>query len=348
MTRTPMASHAWRIVRVAAATLMVSLLAACRGPQSTLGAGGPAAARIATLTWWVVGTFVVVSVVMWVLIFWVAARRKGSLTTHEPVDAPEETRWILIGGFAIPVVILGVMFVATLRTMASFPMGGGEMDHRPADIRVWGRQWWWEVEYLGPHGSDHWLTANEIHIPVGRPVDIELQSKDVIHSFWVPKLHGKVDMIPDLVNRIRIQADAPGVYRGECAEYCGPQHAHMVLLVVAHPAGEYQAWLEAQQRRAVDPPDPLGAEGKRVFLTKQCVLCHSIRGTDARGRIGPDLTHVGSRLGIAANTAPNDVASLSAWVTHAQSIKPYARMPNITAMTGEETRALVTYLRELR
>lgn len=324
------------------------LLAGCRGPQTTMVGGGPAAERIATLSWWVIGTFVVVSVVMWLLIFWVAVRRRGTLLTHMPVDAPEDTRWILIGGFAIPTVILAVMFIATLRTMAAFPMGDGEMDRHPPDIRVSGRQWWWEVEYLGERGIDHWATANEIHIPVGRPIDIELRSKDVIHSFWIPQLHGKVDMIPDLVNRIRIQADTPGTYRGECAEYCGPQHAHMVLLVVAHAADEYARWLAAQRGPAAVPDDAQAELGRQVFMRNQCVLCHTIRGTDAHGLVGPDLTHVGSRQGIAANTAPNDIASLSAWVTHAQSLKPYARMPNITSMTGVETRALVSYLRALR
>ncbi|MGC4080806.1 MAG: c-type cytochrome [Vicinamibacterales bacterium] len=175
-----------------------------------------------------------------------------------------------------------------------------------------------------------------------------MQSKDVIHSFWIPRLHGKVDMIPGIVNRIRIQADTAGVYRGECAEYCGPQHAHMVLLVVAQTPDEYRTWVDAQARPAAEPPDAQAVEGRRVFLGRQCVVCHTIRGTEARGLVGPDLTHAGSRRGIAANLLPNDTASVSTWVAHAQSVKPYARMPDMTGLTASDVRAVAAYLLALQ
>jgi cytochrome c oxidase subunit 2 len=326
------------------------LSAGCeRGIQDMMAPAGPAAQRIATLGWFILITFSAVTVVMWALIFWLSSRRRGSLASHQPYDAPEDRRWIVAGGFAIPVLILATIFVLMLKTMSAFPMNDHESHAGAARVRVVGHQWWWEVEYLdGDTVQQHVLGANEIHIPAGVPVDIELRSHDVIHSFWVPRLHGKVDLIPNVVNRIRIQADQPGVYRGECAEYCGTQHAHMILYVVAHKQPEYERWLQHAREDARPPADAAAARGHEVFLSHQCVLCHSIRGTDAHGLVGPDLTHVGSRLGIAANTAPNDIASLEAWVTHAQSLKPTSQMPNITAFSGEDARALVTYLRALR
>jgi cytochrome c oxidase subunit 2 len=319
------------------------------GMQNMLAPAGPAAARIASLGWFVLITFSAVTVIMWVLVFWVAARRRGTLTTHLPWDAPEDRRWIIVGGFTIPVIVLGTIFALTLKTMAAFPMGDGEMNPTGADVRVIGHQWWWEVQYLaGDDAQAEVLGANEIHVPVGTPVDIELRAHDVIHSFWVPRLHGKVDLIPGVVNRIRIQADTPGMYRGECAEYCGPQHAHMILYVIAQQPSDYQAWLAQARHPAMPPADAFAQRGEQVFMDNQCVLCHTIRGTAAHGNVGPDLTHVGSRPGIAANTIPNDIGSLEAWITHAQSLKPYAQMPNITTLNGQDARALVAYLRGLK
>ena len=320
--------------------------AGCNGIQDMMAPAGPAAHRIASLGWFVLITFSVVTVVLWVLVFWVSLRRKGSLVAHQPYDAAEDRRWIVIGGFSIPVAILATIFVLMLKSMAAFPMGDDEMHAHPR-VRVTGHQWWWEVEYLDGDVHDHVVGANEIHIPVATPIDVELRSDDVIHSFWVPRLHGKVDLVPQVVNRIRIQADQAGIYRGQCAEYCGTQHAHMILYVVAHRPGEYEQWLDHARRGAATPSDAIAERGEQLFMSRQCVLCHSIRGTDAHGTVGPDLTHVGSRLGIAANALPNDVADLSAWVTHAQSLKPTAQMPNITAFNGDELLALVAYLRTL-
>jgi cytochrome c oxidase subunit 2 len=318
-------------------------------PQDMFSPVGPAAARIASLGWFVLITFSIVTVIMWVLVFWIAWRRRGTLMEHLPIDAPEDRRWIVVGGFAIPVVILAIMFVVMLKSMSAFPMGDGEMKTTSPNVRVVGHQWWWEVEYLdGAEVDQHVTAANEIHIPIGKPIDIELRAHDVIHSFWVPRLHGKVDLIPGVVNRIRVQADQPGVYRGECAEYCGPQHAHMILYVVAHTGPDYDAWLQRARRPAAQPLDDVASRGQQLFMANACVLCHAIVGTDAHGHVGPDLTHVGSRLGLAANTLPNETGSLEAWVTHAQSLKPNAQMPNITAFTGDELRAVAQYLRDLK
>ena len=191
-------------------------------------------------------------------------------------------------------------------------------------------------------------TANEIHIPVGRPVNIDLASSDVIHSFWVPALHGKVDLIPSMTNRIRIEADQPGVYRGRCAEYCGAEHAHMLLLVVADPPDRFERWLADQRKPGAEPQTDQQTEGQQLFLNGPCANCHTVAGTLAQGKVGPDLTHFGSRKALAANSFENNPANLEAWITHAQSLKPAAAMPDITEFNGHDLQAVTAYLRNLR
>lgn len=323
-------------------------VAGCRGVQPMLAPGGPQASSIARLGWFILITFSVVTVVMWVLIFWVAARRRGTLTEHAPYDAPSDKRWVAIGGFVIPTIILFTIFVLTLNTMKAFPMGDHEAHAGPPMITVTGHQWWWEIEYEFGGIAGHVVDANELHLPTGQPVDIRLQTRDVIHSFWIPRLHGKVDLVPGFENRIRLQVDQPGLYRGECGEYCGPQHAHMILLVDAQSPSDFQTWLSSARQPSAKPADPVAVRGEQVFMANACVLCHSIRGTDAHGLVGPDLTHLASRKAIAANTYPNGRGYLEAWVTHAQSMKPNAQMPSITAFTGDDLRALVTYLEGLK
>jgi cytochrome c oxidase subunit 2 len=230
--------------------------------------------------------------------------------------------------------------------MSAFPMEHAEPG-RP-DIRVIGRQWWWDAIYEMGEVNDRVHVATELHIPVGRPVEIALETRDVIHSFWVPKLHGKVDLVPGQVNHIRIQADRAGVYRGQCAEFCGMQHANMVILIVAEPMDDFEAWL-AHQRKPAAPPDSEAARrGRMLFEQRACVTCHAVRGTPALATVGPDLTHVGSRRRIAGGMLENNVANLHAWVTHAQSLKPGSQMPNVTQFTGRELHDLVDYLRSLR
>ena len=191
-------------------------------------------------------------------------------------------------------------------------------------------------------------TANEVHIPVGQPVDLQLVSADVIHSFWAPRLHGKVDLIPGMDNRIRIQADEPGVYHGACAEFCGLQHAHMRFVVVAEEPAAFEAWLDNQRKPAVERPLTAAAQrGKALFNAGPCVLCHTVRGTDARGTVGPDLTHFAKRALIGA-AFPQDVATLHAWVTNAPSLKPGTLMPALTQFSGSELQDLVAYLQTLQ
>lgn len=333
---------------VCAALAAAMTTGGCRGVQPMLAPGGPQARSIAHLGWFVLITFCAVTVVMWALIVWVAARRRGTLAEHAPHDAGADTSWVVVGGFLIPTTILCVIFVSTLNTMKAFPMGDHDEHAGPPAITVTAHQWWWEIEYQIGGVAEHVVDANELHIPAGRPVDIELRTHDVIHSFWVPRLHGKVDMVPGFPNRIRIQADETGLYRGECGEYCGPQHAHMILLVDAQPQADFDAWLGRARAPAQPPADPFARRGQQVFMNSACVLCHTIRGTDAHGLVGPDLTHVGSRKGLAANAFPNSTAYLAGWVTHAQTMKPNAQMPDITAFTGDDLRALVAYLEGLK
>jgi cytochrome c oxidase subunit II len=334
-----------------ALTPAVALLTGCGHPFSMMSPGGPAATNISHLGWFVFLLFSAIALIMWALILWVSLRRRGSLNEHAPVDVGGGQSWILIGGFAIPFVILAAVFVIGLDSMSAFPLGGPEHGAHgisPADIRMTGHQWWWEVEYIKGGVAQHVMTADEIHIPVGRPVDIDLASSDVIHSFFVPTLHGKVDLIPGLTNRIRIEADQPGTYRGRCAEFCGAQHAHMEFLVIADLPASYEAWLARQALDSAQPVTDQERHGQQLFLTKACSLCHTIRGTLAQGRVGPDLTHIGSRLGLAANTLPNSTGNLEAWVTHAQALKPEAVMPDVTEFNGGELRDLVAYLQQLR
>ena len=324
------------------------LLSSCEPVQSPLYPAGPAAERLAHMSWLMIILFLVVTAAMWILIAVAASKRRGTLDEHAPVDTGGGQNWIAIGGLAVPFAILFVLFVLGLRLMASFPMDSSHDHGMQPQIRITGHQWWWEVDYLEGSVDHHFTTANEIHIPVGQPVEIELRSQDVIHSFWVPALHGKVDLIPGRVNSIRIQADHPGTLHGQCAEYCGAEHAHMGLLVIAQESDAYQAWLEQQLQPASEPADAVAQRGEQVFLAGPCSMCHQVRGTLAGGRVAPDLTHIGSRRYIAANSYLNNDANLMAWATHAQSLKPEAAMPNLTQFSGQQLQDLVAYLRQLK
>lgn len=328
---------------------LVLLLAGCEDAQSTFNAQGPAAHRIAHLSWTMTITFLVATVVMWALIGWAATTRRGTLNEHEPIDAGGGQQWITFGGLLFPLVSLCIIFVLGLKLLASFPL------HEPMnqvaitpDIQIIGHQWWWEVHYLNPEPDLRFTTANEIHIPANRPVTIALESADVIHSFWVPALHGKVDMIPGHENYIRIEASHPGNYVGQCGEFCGVQHAHMRILVVAQSPDEYAAWEQQQLKPAADPTTPDAQAGKEIFESGACSMCHTVRGTLAGGHVAPDLTHIASRQLIAANSFPNNTAYLEAWITHAQSLKPGAQMPDLTQFSGVQLRQLVAYLQQLK
>jgi cytochrome c oxidase subunit 2 len=327
---------------------LLLLMLGCERAQTTLYSGGPAAHRIAGMSWLLVILFLLITLVMWLLIAWAATTRRGTLEEHAPVDVGGGQGWIAIGGLAIPFVVLFILFVLGLKLLASFPIQDPHHADVKPDILVIGHQWWWEVHYLNPQPYLQATTANEIHIPVNRPVTLELESQDVIHSFWVPALHGKVDLIPGHLNFVRIEASHAGNFSGQCAEYCGAQHAHMRLLVVAQEPDEYQAWLDQQRKPGVEPTSQEAMEGKKIFLAGPCSMCHTVRGTVAGGTVAPDLTHIGSREYIASNSFPNNDAYLEAWITHAQSLKPETQMPNLTQFNGQQLRDLVAYLRQLQ
>ncbi|HEY1498554.1 MAG TPA: cytochrome c oxidase subunit II [Acidobacteriaceae bacterium] len=331
------------------------LIAGCESVQSTWQSSGPAAERITHLSIFMTVLFVVITLIMWLLVAWAFYRRRGTLEEHAPIDAGGGQIWIAIGGVAVPLLVLSLLFVLGLQLLTDFPIHG--MHHGGSavmaasmkpEIRITGHQWWWEVEYLNDDLPKQFTTANEIHLPVGRPVNIELVTRDVMHSFWIPALHGKVDLIPGMKNYIRIEAAQPGSYSGQCAEFCGAQHAMMRLLAVAQEPDEYEAWLEAQRKPGNDPATSEAQAGKQIFLAGPCSMCHTVRGTTAGGTVAPDLTHIAGRQMIAANCFPNNDAYLEAWITHAQSLKPEAQMPNLTQFTGEQLQDLVQYLRQLQ
>jgi cytochrome c oxidase subunit 2 len=313
--------------------------------HTTLSPASPQARLIDRLgsSMFVVAAVVFVLVV--VALLWAAFRRRDAA---EPIpedprhDRPMRTAVLLATGVTIAVLFVFLIYdVSVGRTMTANP------GKNALQIRVTGHQWWWEVQYRDSLPKNWVTTANEIHIPVGHPVAFELRSTDVIHSFWPPNLSPKRDQIPGDENSVWFQADSAGVYRGECAEFCGHQHAKMAFVLVAEPPGDFASWLAGQRDTAATPTDPMARRGKDVFLASTCVMCHAISGTPAGSRIGPDLTHFASRQTIAAGTLPNTRGNLAGWILDPQSIKPGVKMPP-NRLSSEDLLALVAYLESLR
>jgi cytochrome c oxidase subunit 2 len=338
-------------IMLGATSLAAAVAAAVQGAQSALHPAGPQGERFLSL-WWlalVIATVVFVLVVIFLLV--ATLRRREERGALEPTVAPELSRERALGravsvAVALTVVILFVWLAADVRTGRAYTSLHAAGARAPIAIAVIGHQWWWEVQYPDTDPSRRVVTANEIHIPVGRPVVLTLSSTDVIHSFWAPNLGGKRDLLPGYITTTWFQADRAGAYRAQCAEFCGHQHAHMALLVVAEPAERFQAWLAAQRRPAAPPTDSLRARGARVFLGAQCVMCHQISGTPAGGQTAPDLTHFGSRRTIAAGTLPNTRGNLAGWIVDPQGIKPGALMPQ-NPLAPDELQALIAYLEGL-
>ncbi len=307
-------------------------------PPPVLDPAGPFAAPVTTLAWAVfaMGTIVLMIVVAALAI---ALFGKGALRARLGGD-----RAVWIGGFAFPVVVLTALLIwgLSLTSHLSDGISGDEMR-----VRVTGEMWWWRVTYLDGEGHEILHDANELHIPAGRPIVIELESADVIHSFWVPRLAGKVDMIPGRRNLVRIQADRPGTFGGQCAEYCGGSHALMGLVVVAHAPPDFARW-RATRTEAAPPADALARRGAELFQMSGCAACHTIRGTPANGLAGPDLTHVGSRRSLGAGILPNNRGTLAGWVADSQTIKPGNRMPAYKVFSGEDLQAIAAYLEHLK
>jgi cytochrome c oxidase subunit 2 len=240
-------------------------------------------------------------------------------------------------------VIIAIFTIASFFTTRALSVAGPD----DLTVRIRGLQWWWSVEYVGPDPSRRFETANEIHIPAGRNVHLILEGDDVIHSFWAPSLAGKQDLVPGRLNEITIRADRAGTYRGQCAEFCGLQHAHMAFLIVADEPAEFNRWADAQRAAATAAPDEEIAAGRAVFMAKPCAGCHRIRGTEADGATGPDLTHVGSRRYIAAGLFETTRGSLAAWIADPQTLKPGNNMP-LVPLTPDELRAVSAYLASLK
>jgi cytochrome c oxidase subunit 2 len=325
--------------------LTLLLVSACSPYQSVQNPAGPQAQRLYSL--WIFHLIVAVLVFLAVIAAAVFAIHRASRNMDAPRDDKATQRklnQIVIAATGVTVLILLVSFVHSLttgRALASLPAKSA------LTIEVTGRQWWWDVEYVDTAPSRRVITANEIHVPVVVPVQIIAKSHDVIHSFWVPNLHGKKDLIPGHTTATWFQADTAGLYRGQCAEFCGHQHAKMALWVVAEPRDAYEKWYASQLGTPPPPADSSARAGQDVFLSKTCAMCHNIGGTLAGSRVGPDLTHVGSRRSIAAGTLPNTRANLASWIRDPQAIKPGSRMP-ATALSTAELNALVTYLETLK
>jgi cytochrome c oxidase subunit 2 len=310
----------------------VLALAGCgSNRQSTLTPHSKAAGEIATL-WWVMfaGAWIVFAVVVMLLAVAVLRRRSAGRG-----DDRRSLRLIFGGGVIAPVIVLSALFGFALRTLpaTSAPKGRAALT-----VLVIGHQWFWEVRYPGTDA----VTANEIHIPARTSVRLEVRTADVIHSFWVPELNRKIDLIPGRTNAILLRADRPGVYRGQCAEFCGLQHANMAFEVVADPPARFRSWLDREGR-----PAAARGDGESAFAGVGCAACHTIRGTGADGDVGPDLTHVASRTTLAAGTIPNTRGTLAAWIADPQHIKPGNKMPRLD-LSGPEVRAVVAYLDSLK
>jgi cytochrome c oxidase subunit 2 len=312
--------------------------------QSAVDAAGPQAARIEAL-WWI---FFWISATVWlaVVVVLALAIRRGLRQENVPAAAVADraVRPVVVAATALTVVILFGLLGASIGT----GRGLSRLDREPAvTISINARQWWWEATYEDGTPSEWFTTANELHIPVGRPVIVRGTSSDVIHSFWVPNLHGKVDLIPGRHNVRWIQADRAGTYRGQCAEFCGLQHARMALAVVAEPMESFEAWRRAQRLPAREPQDDAQRRGRAVFESSTCAMCHGIRGTRAAGRVAPDLTHLKSRQTLAAGTLPNTRGHLAGWILDPQSVKPGNHMPP-SGLAADEVQALIAYLDSLR
>jgi cytochrome c oxidase subunit 2 len=284
----------------------------------------------------------------------IATWRRGASAESEPEsevtkpDAGGEGRMstVVTSAVVITVFILFILLIASFLTGRSLHSLAAS-NSQPLTIDITGQQWWWQIKYENDMPSQMVTTANEIHIPVGRVVQFKLKSNDVIHSFWVPNLNGKTDLVPGHIAATRIRADRPGVYRGQCAEFCGYQHAHMAFTVVAETEEQFKVWYDAELLAGVQPANTQLARGQQVFMSSTCIMCHRIQGTDAGGAVGPDLTHIGSRQTIAAGTLLNTRDNLAKWILDSQAVKPGNRMPP-NPLNAEDLGALLDYLQSLK
>jgi cytochrome c oxidase subunit 2 len=314
-------------------------------PLAYLHTAGPAADPVTRLGWGLALVSIAVVIIIGALLVVAIFRKRRAATDPSSGDAlmplreRAGLRWIYVGT-GISAVVLFACAVWTLFTLAAIAAPGTK-PRVVVEVRAF--QFWWRVRYLDANGAVLLTTANEIHIPVGEPVRFQLTSGDVIHSFWVPSLGGKMDVLPGQTNVTWLQGDTVGRYRGQCGEFCGAEHAHMALFVDVDPPAAFEQWVARQRSPAVPAAD--AAAGARVFVDK-CAGCHAVRGTDAKGESGPDLTHLMSRRTIAAGTLPNSAADLERWISQTQTVKPGSEMP-VVPLTATESSAVVAYLQTL-
>lgn len=314
-----------------------SCVAACKENNSVLTPHGPVAGEIAALTWLLFAVAAAIATIVGIAL-WLAIRGPQRSRTWMA-----GTRIVIAGGVIFPVIVLTILLIAGLRLTGALSAVEAKNAIR---IEVIGEQWWWRVRY-GVASAQIVESANEVRIPVGRDIVFLLKSADVIHSFWIPSLAGKVDMIPGRSTSLRLAADRPGIYRGVCAEYCGGAHAFMALDVIAMPQGDYDAWLEnASAVRA--PSNDASRRGQELFMRSGCGGCHAIDGTAAKGTIGPNLTTLAARNSVAAGLMPMSEGSLARFIVHGQRLKPGNRMPPFGIFSEGELRSLTAYLAELK
>ncbi|MCT7376279.1 cytochrome c oxidase subunit II [Chelativorans salis] len=286
----------------------------------------------------VIGTVIMIGVLIALFI----GLGRGWGGTERPLSSRGSFLLVVAGGVVTPMLVIMAMVIVGVSV-------GREIATRPQSgpiVEVIGRLWWWELRYLDGDGEVIATTANEMHIPVGQPVRLRLTSENVIHSFWAPQLQGKTDLIPGQVNESWIEAERAGVYRGQCSEYCGVQHALMSFIVVAEPLEEFERWLSLQAEPATEPSSDETRRGQQVFLEQGCAGCHTIRSVSEVGEIGPDLTHLAGRRTLAAATVPNTKGHLGGWISDPQRIKPGNKMPS-TVMEPADLQALLAFLGSL-
>jgi len=318
--------------------VMAIAMTGCAGVQSALAPSGRDADRIASLFWWMTAAALIVWLFVVALAVYYARRATGRRNRRRD-------RWLVLGGgVAFPTVTLTILLVYSLamipETVARAPEGS-------LQIAVTGEQWWWRVRYIRPVGQEIVL-ANEVRLPVGEPTQFRLDSDNVIHSFWIPSLGGKMDMIPGRVTYLAIRPTATGSFRGTCAEYCGTSHALMGFHVEVMERPAFDRWLDHQAAPAVASADPAAVRGGELFLSNGCGACHTVRGTTAMGAIGPDLTHVGSRLSVGAGILETRPDKFQDWLARTAHIKPGVHMPEFGMLPDADLRAMAAYLHGLK
>jgi cytochrome c oxidase subunit 2 len=316
------------------------------GTQSALNPAGEPASNILNLclVFLLITTLVFLLVVAILILSLVRSRQQNSEVILEPNPVLENRmkKTVTAAVIATALILFTLLIADSFTERQVYTIH----DPKPLKIKIKGAQWWWEVKYLDDNPSNIVTTANEIHVPINKAVKFELESNDVIHSFWVPNLNGKKDLIPGHPTSTWFKADHAGVFKGQCAEFCGHQHAHMRLFVIAEDQKQFLDWLNHQRQSAKVPENYLTTHGQEVFLNGPCVMCHTIQGTTARATVGPDLTHVGSRKMIASASFSNTMNHLSQWIVDPQKMKPGVRMPQ-NRINSNDLHALVEYLKSL-